>query len=241
MARHLGREASGASSRAVWLLAAAPLFLAACALDTRTPEQRGKAGYASSNCRQCHVIGAEGGTIGPDLTFVGFRKSAAFLDLWLKDPQGWQESTKMPAFRFTDQSRQNIVAYLATLKGQGYSNGKPWDDPSVKADPVKRGEVLYERTGCTTCHGKGGAGGFKNSNVPGGKIPALRETASMFSRDELLRKIKHGVPRPQKADPNGPEPWLTMPAWGQVLTDDELGALASYLLTLKPTSATEEW
>ncbi len=223
--------------KAGWLsvLAISPFFWA-CGPDKRTPEEKGKAGYASANCRQCHVVGGEGGLIGPDLTFVGFRKSAAFLDLWLKDPQGWQESTKMPAFRFTDQTRRNIVAYLATLKGQGYATAKPWDDPTVKGDPVKRGAVLFERAGCATCHGKGGAGGFKNNNVPGDKIPALRETASTYTRAELVRKIKNGVPHPDKKDPKGPEPMLAMPAWGQALTDDEMGALASYLLTLKPTT-----
>ncbi|MBI4348665.1 MAG: c-type cytochrome [Elusimicrobia bacterium] len=213
------------------LAAAAFLLLAACRPDTRTPEERGRAAYASYNCRQCHRIGSEGGALGPDLTYVGFRKSEAFLDVWLKDPRGWQQSTQMPNFAYTEQSRKNLVAYLATLKGEAFAGAKPWD--AVKG-PEPRGAVLYDRLGCGTCHGKGGAGGFRNNNVPGGKIPALRETASTFTREELVRKIKHGVPKPQKADPAGPEPMLAMPAWGSVLTEEEIGALASYLLTLKP-------
>ncbi|MBI5200515.1 MAG: cytochrome c [Elusimicrobia bacterium] len=212
------------------------LFLASCGPDNRTPAEKGKAGYASSNCRQCHMIAGEGGMIGPDLTFVGFRKSPEFLDLWLKNPQAWQESTKMPTFNFTDQTRANIVAYLATLRGEGYAQTKPWNGPDVKNDPAMRGSVLFSKAGCSTCHGRGGAGGFKNNNVPGGKIPALRETASTYTKDELIRKIKNGVPHPQKADVKGPEPMLAMPTWGKVLADDEIDALAAYLLTLKPTT-----
>lgn len=224
-------------------LLAALLLASACRKgpDTRAPEERGRVAYASYKCRQCHVIGGEGGEIGPDLTYAGFRKSAAFLDLWLKDPRGWQESTKMPTFGFTEQSRKNLVAYLATLQGQGYVSAKPWDDPKVKGDPARRGAVLYDKLGCATCHGRGGAGGFKNNNVAGGKIPALRETVSTFSKEELERKIRFGVPKPAKEDPAGPEPMLNMPAWGAKLAEDEIGALVAYLQTLKATSAKEDW
>lgn len=226
-------------SRLAGLGLAALLGLAACKRepDTRTPAERGKAAYASYNCRQCHRVGPEGGTIGPDLTFVGFRKSAAFLDLWLKDPRGWQVSTKMPTFGFTDRVRQDVVAYLATLQGQDYAAAKPWN---AAAGPLNRGKELYARLGCGSCHGNSGEGGMKNNNVPGGKIPALRETVSTYSNAELERKIRHGVPRPDKEDPAGPEPMVTMPAWGRKLTDDELGALVDYLRTFKPSKA-EDW
>lgn len=225
-------------TRRLLLLAVAPLLFSACKQgpDARSPEERGRAAYITYNCRQCHRIGSEGGELGPDLTYVGLRKSAAFLDLWLKDPRAWQPSTKMPDFGFTEVSRKNLTAYLSTLRGQGYEGVKPWDSPRLKGDPSRRGEVLYERAGCASCHGREGEGGFKNNNVPGGLIPALRETASTYTREELIRKIKAGVPHPQKLDPAGPQPLLAMPSWGQVLTDDEIGALASYLLTFEPTT-----
>lgn len=170
------------------------------------------------------------------------RKSAAFLDAWLKDPRGWQPGTQMPFFNLPDSTRRDLVAYLATLRGQAYAERRPWDAPAFAADPPRRGRELYERAGCGSCHGKEGAGGLRNNNVPGGTIPALRETASTFTRDELVRKLRLGVAKPQKEDPAGPEPMLAMPAWGEALREDELGALADYLLTLKPTSSTSpEW
>jgi putative heme-binding domain-containing protein len=39
------------------------------------------------NCMQCHTIGSEGGTMGPPLTEIGERRSAAFLRKTLLDPQ----------------------------------------------------------------------------------------------------------------------------------------------------------
>lgn len=207
---------------------------------TRTPEQRGRSAYTSYNCKQCHVIGEEGGKIGPDLTYVGFRKNAAFLDLWLKDPRAWQTGTKMPAFGYTEGVRKDLVAYLSSLQGQAYAAVKPWDVPEFKSDPAKRGRELYQRLGCGTCHGNNGEGGMRNNNVPGEKIAALRETVANYSREELDRKIRHGVPHPEKEDPKGPEPMLSMPAWDRKLTDDELAGLIVYLRTFKPTT-NQDW
>ncbi len=39
------------------------------------------------NCLQCHIVGHEGGAIGPHLTEVGLRRDAAYLRKTLLDPQ----------------------------------------------------------------------------------------------------------------------------------------------------------
>lgn len=48
--------------------------------------QKGKEIYASQNCASCHMIGAEGGSIGPDLSNIGADRSAAFLHDELLNP-----------------------------------------------------------------------------------------------------------------------------------------------------------
>ena len=202
------------------------------------PEQKGRGVYAAYDCKRCHRVGGEGGDTGPDLTFVGFRKSPEFLALWLKDPAAWQLNTLMPNFKLNEEARGQLAAYLGTLKGEAYRGpgGAPWD----KAEPAERGAEIYRRAGCVTCHGEGGKGGFTNLNAIGGKVPAVEKAAQGFSRDELIRRIADGVAHPVKADPAGPEPLLKMPAWKAALKTDEIAAVADYVLSLAPPSK-EDW
>lgn len=210
------------------------LVLAGC--GPSVSQHDGQALFTALNCRSCHRVGTEGNLSAPDLTYVGFRKTPQWLDLWLKDPQAWKPGTTMPNPHLTDATRQAVVQYLSTLKGQGFAGAKPWDDPSVKNDPTLRGHVIFGRAGCIACHGKDGEGGNPNNNVPGGKIPALTTVSQTYTKAELLKKIKNGS-KPAKADPNGPEPMIFMPPWGQVLSDDEIASVAAYVLSLKPSGA----
>jgi len=180
--------------------------------------------------------------VGPDLTMVGFRKTPEWIDLWLKDPVSWKKDTVMPRFYFKDDVRSALVAYLSSLKGQSWNNQIPWNNPDLLADPVKRGEMIFNRAGCAACHGKAGKGGYPNNNTVGGKIPTLTLVADGYSQAELKEKIRKGVPKPAKNDPNGAEPMVYMPAWGQVLKEDEMDALVQYLYSLRPNvPKAEQW
>lgn len=224
-------------NRALILLVLASVF-SACAQTHSDPVSRGRALFASYDCKKCHTVAGAGGALGPDLTFVGFRKSPQFLDTWLKDPRAWKADVMMPNFYLKDNVRADLVAYLSSLKGEGYLAGqKPWDAPALASDSVKRGEDIYRRVGCVTCHNKGGEGGYPNNNVVGGHIPTLKNVADGFTRDELVKKITNGVAHPGKADPGGPDPLLYMPEWGQKLKADEVEAVADYLISLKPKAA----
>lgn len=210
------------------------VFSAACAKGgPSTPESKGRGVYATYDCKRCHRIGTEGGDTGPDLTYVGFRKSPEFLAVWLKDPSAWQPNTLMPNFKLNDEARGQLAAYLGTLKGEGY---RPWD----ALEPSKRGAEIYRRAGCVSCHGEGGKGGYANLNAIGGKVPAVEKAREGFSRDELIKRISDGVAHPLKADPAGPEPLLKMPAWKEALKPDEIAAVADYLLSLAPPSK-DDW
>ena len=88
---------------------------------------------------------------------------------------------------------------------------------------------------------KKGAGGYRNNNVVGEKIPALDRVAEGFTKEELAQKIREGV-TPVAADPTKPPPMLNMPAWGELLSDDEITSLVEYLFSLLPEGAgTDEW
>lgn len=208
------------------------VLLAAAARAAQTP---GQALFNEAGCRACHSVGGVGGDAGPDLTFVGFRRAPGWLDAWLRDPRGWKHDTLMPDFRLSAASREALVAYLSSLKGQDFGPRRPWLDSAAP------GRALFARAGCVACHGAEGRGGHPNVNVIGGAIPALRGLSQTYTREELVAKIKRGS-RPDKLDPSGPEP-VAMPAWGQVLLDDEVAQVADYLLSLGPApgAAKADW
>ncbi len=184
----------------------------------------GKALFDAAGCRACHGIGNVGGNAGPDLTFVGFRRSRAWLAAWLADPHAWKPDTLMPDFKLSDGDRGAIVDYLAQLRGQDFGAHRPW------LNEKQPGRALFARAGCVACHGPEGRGGHPNVNVAGGQVPALPALVRTYTRDELIAKIRRGA-KPDKLEPNGPEP-AAMPPWGEVLIDDELGAVADYLLAI---------
>ncbi|TBR21061.1 c-type cytochrome [bacterium] len=194
----------------------------------------GRALFDASGCGACHAVGGKGGNSGPDLSFVGFRRSASWLDGWLRDPHAVKAATLMPRPGLSDGDRRGLVEYLASLQGADAPSGaRPWDAPGLAADPVARGKVLYAKAGCVACHGPAGAGGQPNAGAKGGLIPALTSVAETYTPDELAEKVRRGS-RLEAAS--------SMPAWGEKLDDSEVRAVAAYLLTLgagKPRG--EQW
>jgi mono/diheme cytochrome c family protein len=206
---------------------------AACS-SAQDPVARGRARFVGLGCSACHRVGGQGGgQVGPDLTTVGLRHSADWLDRWMKDPKGWKPDTTMPAYKLKDEVRAELVAYLLNLTGDAYRQNPPWNAGTLRADPEKRGEMIYNRVGCAACHGPRGAGGFPNNNVVGNKIPSLTFARDGFSREELKDRIALGR-RPEPADRSQPAPLIEMPAWGRFLAEDEMKDLISYLYSLRP-------
>jgi len=208
--------------------------MAACARPTLV--ERGQATFKSFGCVKCHTIGYEGGTYGPDLTTIGFRKTKQWLDLWLKNPHGWRETTVMPNFNLNDDIRASLVAFLSEQKGQAWGKTPPWDAPELRGEPIQKGEVMFNKLGCIACHGLQGQGGYPNNNVVGGLIPPINRVFETFTKEELKTRIANGR-KSDPADPNLPPPMIYMPAWKELLTDSEIDALVEYLFSLGPKAA----
>lgn len=211
-----------------------PLYLAlllaagACAQDPAAAEA-GRAFFNESGCKSCHAVGGSGGNAGPDLTLVGFRRSRAWLDLWLADPRAWKHDTLMPDFKLRPAERAALAEYLSALKA-----------PAFGRKPPAGGAEVFAKAGCVACHGAMGRGGHPNNNVRGAAIAALPALAATYTKDELVTLIKRGR-IPEKADPNGPEPLVRMPAWEGTLSEEQISAVADFVLSLAPKEMKAEW
>jgi mono/diheme cytochrome c family protein len=217
---------SGNLGSGIWYLVLG-IFFVGCA-DTKDPVALGRAGFQSHGCATCHAVGPDGPATGTNLSFIGFTHSPEWLDLWLKEPKAWKPDTAMRDQHLSDSARASLVAYLGTLKGESWNGALPSD-----------GRALFHAVGCAGCHGKDGRGGFPNNNAQGGLVPALTQVRSGYTRDELIRRIANGVAHPLKKDPAGPEPLLSMPAWGRVLEPGQIAAIADYLIANSTDKGTE--
>jgi cytochrome c oxidase subunit 2 len=84
--------------------------------------------FRAGGCGACHIVrGTDAdGTIGPDLTHLGSRRSLAAATLpndapsivrWIRDNQHIKPENKMPAYGiFSETELQALAIYLAALK-----------------------------------------------------------------------------------------------------------------------------
>ena len=98
----------------------------------------------------------------------------------------------------------------------------------------KAGKVLFEKR-CASCHGPRGTGKVKNPGSDDGTVPPLQpidpalagNAASAFVAN-IDRIIQHG------SIPDGPDPVLFMPNWGDsgTLSQKEIADVEAYILRL---------
>lgn len=67
--------------------------------------------------------------------------------------------------------------------------------------------------------------------------PPFRAFPRFLAQYESVRKVVKDGNEAGRKDPEGPMPPLSMPAWGQRLTDRDIDALLAYLLRLEPSQS----
>ncbi|SRR5581483_6117574 len=81
----------------------------------------GKALY-EKQCKLCHRVGDDAGKLadkGGALDGVGAKHDADWLRKYIADPKSVMPDAKMPKLKLTDEQLNDLVAYMATLKGGG--------------------------------------------------------------------------------------------------------------------------
>ena len=75
--------------------------------------------YGRYSCQGCHIVDGktDKGYIGPTLTSVGSRLTAAWIYQWLKNPQSLRPGTIEPNRAMSDEDARAVTAFLMAQKG----------------------------------------------------------------------------------------------------------------------------
>ena len=76
---------------------------------------RGEELFDRHGCQGCHIVGNEGGFVGPDLNGSGDRLQPGWTVAWLLDPEHWKPGTLQPDHGLTRDEAEALTAYTLSL------------------------------------------------------------------------------------------------------------------------------
>jgi nitric oxide reductase subunit C len=89
----------------------------ASAQASASPQLAGSRIYLAQSCNTCHAIRGSGGTLAPDLTHVGSRRSEDWILQQLNNPLKYNVQSVMPSFaQLSESDKQQLADYLVSLK-----------------------------------------------------------------------------------------------------------------------------
>jgi len=208
------------------------------------PVAAGEALFNAYDCLACHRIGDEGRFIGPNLTWVGVRKSREWERTWLRDPPAYKPGTFMPNFRLAPEAIDALTAFLHSLQGQANDKSRKWESTTsfiLGSRPRERGRMVAERLACWACHGEDLSGGVRNPNAaPDETVPGINSAFLDLGGEMLKKKILEGSD-PAKLAAGGEAPPFSCPAWKGAVDESEIKDLVAYLESIVPESAKWEF
>ncbi len=72
--------------------------------------------FSSAGCVGCHAINGQGGSVGPDLSHIGSKRSLAWIKKQITDPAAHNSSTSMPPTSISGKKLNALASYLESLK-----------------------------------------------------------------------------------------------------------------------------
>ena len=144
----------------------------------------------------------------------------------------------MPNFHLSDREIEALSSFLHTLQGQHNDAGRQEEalfQFFLGGGAKQRGQFVFERFACWSCHGEGGHGGIKNPNAYTeeeeyiGEVPPLDEVTNLLEPDEIREIVINGA-IPEKNDSDGQTPPYACPEWGDSITEDELNDMEGGIL-----------
>ncbi|MGE5126554.1 MAG: c-type cytochrome [Betaproteobacteria bacterium] len=173
---------------------------------------RGKQLVEQKGCRACHVINGRGGTIGPDLTYVGDKapeqyeygrlsgQKTAFA--WhvahLKEPRALVPDTVMPNFNLSSKDAQALAILILSWRKApvpaAFVAGVPRTDPQTEEQKLQARQMLegpgawFVKTGCFVCHSIAALGVRSPAQIGPDLSTAVEDVQSRFGRtlDDFL-------------------------------------------------------
>jgi mono/diheme cytochrome c family protein len=209
-----------------------------------SPERTaGRALFLSQGCIACHGLNAQGTRNAPSLLGVADRFPGDKLPALLHHPTNKMRDGGMPPVAVNEAQMLELVAYLSSLQSpppvqpNSPANAdlrlalaqpaaaESFANPSMQAHPVRRasldswalrGQHVFERNVCGTCHGAEGLNGTAAA-------PGLAGTVSMLPSNALENLLRHQSARMRKGG---------MPLTN--LSDADMKAIVAYIRALSP-------
>ena len=128
--------------------------------------------------------------VGPNLKEIRNKLHRDWIPLWIKNPQAFRPTTKMPQFRLKDEEIRAISAFV-------WQAGIRERVPSQPPGNTSRGRQLFEMRGCLSCHSVG-----EGEEVRGGTFASnLTRVGEKANYDYLVRWVHNPRERTLPYDP----------------------------------------
>lgn len=193
--------------------------------------------YGESFCASCHAVqnaagNLVGGNVGPELTRVGNKVKADWLQAWLRNPRVYDHGTGMPHHRFNDAQVATLSGFLVAKTDSDFLANVHLEDATPAQ--INRGKRLVSDYGCASCHEIAGIKKPENFAPELSRIGSKPVTQLIF-----LAGMPHTLPdyiAGKIKQPRAFAPGLKMPQY--TFTAEQIDSLTTALLALNDRSTT---